>query len=294
MSRLVHWFFCLFLIVGGSVAAEARSQQAAPALWVIEGGKGTVEILGSVHLLKPGTKWYDGAVRAAFERADHLVLETVLDPAGLKKIQELTIANGLYPQGQSLKAAVSPDLYQHTVTTAQKFGIQEPVIQRFRPWYASVVLASGLVQSMGFDPKSGVEQTLTEEAKLRGVKITGLETPDDQIMVLAKTAPDVQVAMLADTMKQFDEVKGMLDKLTLAWTTGDLKALETLLVDEVKANKDLYNLVLVQRNEDWVPKIRALMAQPGHHLLVVGTAHLIGPDSVIAKLEKAGVKVRRQ
>ncbi|MDA5192974.1 TraB/GumN family protein [Govanella unica] len=294
MQRAVHWFFCAFVVLAGIAPAAARQSSPTPAMWVIEGGPGTVEILGSVHLLKPGTKWYDGAVKSALERSDDLVLETVLDAAAYKKIQEITVARGLYPEGQSLKANVPPAVYQHTVEAAQKMGIQEPVIQRFRPWYASVVLASGAVQSMGFDSKSGVEQTLTEEAKLRGLKVSGLETAEEQIMVLAGTDPSVQLSMLEDTMRQNDDVKQTLDKLTGAWTHGDLKTLERLLVDEVKTNQALYDLVIVKRNDNWVPKIRALMAKPGHHLLVVGAAHLVGPDSVILKLEKAGVKVRRQ
>lgn len=296
MSRAVHWVLCFFLIVTAPFVAEARQalDTKAPAMWVVEGGQGTVEILGSVHLLKPGTRWFDGAVKNALERADDLTLETVLDQAAHKTIQDITVREGLYPAGQSLQAHVPPAVYQHTVVTARKMGIQEPVIQRFRPWYASIVLASGMVQGMGFDSNAGVERTLSEEARLRGLPIRGLETPEQQIMLLARTEPRVQVAMLEDTMRQVDEVQVMLDKLTLAWTEGDLKTLERLLVDEVKTSKALYDLVIVKRNEEWVPKIQALMATPGHHLLVVGAAHLVGPDSVITKLEKAGVKVRRQ
>lgn len=302
MHQKHPWILSLFMAAwcalsfGGTqaLAREASVVTAGPAIWTVQGEKGTVDILGSVHLLKPGTRWFDGPVKRALDRADSLTLETVLDADGHKAIQEITVKEGLYPAGQSLQTNVSPEIYAHAVSEARKLGIQEQQIQHFRPWYLSIVLATNIVQGMGFDAKAGVEQTLTEEARLRGLKVQGLETPSEQILLLARTSPKVQVAMLEDTMRQTDEVKDTLDQMTAAWTRGDLAVLEKLLVDKVKENPDLYEIVIVKRNKAWVPKIKEMLETPGRHLVVVGAAHLIGDDSVIKNLEAEGLRVRRQ
>jgi hypothetical protein len=42
-----------------------------------------------------------------------------------------------------------------------------------------------------------------------------------------------------------------------------------------------------------VLKIQAIMDKPGSYVVVVGAGHLVGPESLIALLQKAGVPVER-
>ena len=56
----------------------------------------------------------------------------------------------------------------------------------------------------------------------------------------------------------------------------------------------LYQLLLVQRNQAWATQIAAMLQQPGTVFIAVGAAHLAGPDSVQAQLQKLGIEVVRQ
>ena len=44
----------------------------------------------------------------------------------------------------------------------------------------------------------------------------------------------------------------------------------------------MYQRLLVDRNRNWLPKIEALFARPGRAFVVVGAAHLVGPDGLLA------------
>jgi hypothetical protein len=55
----------------------------------------------------------------------------------------------------------------------------------------------------------------------------------------------------------------------------------------------LYEAMVVRRNRNWIPKIRALLAKPGTHFVVVGVAHLVGRDGILKMLAEKGVKVKR-
>ena len=46
----------------------------------------------------------------------------------------------------------------------------------------------------------------------------------------------------------------------------------------------LYKLMLVERNQRWLPQLERLFASPGVELVVVGSAHLTGPDGLISQL----------
>ena len=47
----------------------------------------------------------------------------------------------------------------------------------------------------------------------------------------------------------------------------------------------MYQRLLVDRNRNWLPKIEALFARKGRAFVVVGAAHLVGPDGLLAMLE---------
>ena len=74
---------------------------------------------------------------------------------------------------------------------------------------------------------------------------------------------------------------------------GDTAALEELLVEGLQETPGLYEAILTDRNRNWVPQIARLAEEPGTHLVVVGTMHLVGKDSVLALLEAQGISSRQ-
>ncbi len=73
-----------------------------------------------------------------------------------------------------------------------------------------------------------------------------------------------------------------------------MAALERLLLKEFREAPEVYQRLLVERNQAWAPKIAACATEPSPCLVVVGGAHLVGPDSVVALLRKAGFSVDQQ
>jgi hypothetical protein len=84
-----------------------------------------------------------------------------------------------------------------------------------------------------------------------------------------------------------------MTKLMAAWKAGDAPGVEQIVLSEVKNDPLLYQRLLVERNKTWLPKIEALFARRGHALVVVGAAHLIGPDGVVAMLKSKGYTVEQ-
>jgi uncharacterized protein YbaP (TraB family) len=63
---------------------------------------------------------------------------------------------------------------------------------------------------------------------------------------------------------------------------------------DIKSDPLMYQRLLVERNRNWMPKIEALFARRGKTLVVVGAAHLLGPDGLIAMLKAKGYTVEQQ
>ena len=56
----------------------------------------------------------------------------------------------------------------------------------------------------------------------------------------------------------------------------------------VKKEPAIYERLLVARNRNWLPQLEALFNRSGRAFVVVGAAHLIGPDGLIAMLKAKG------
>ena len=66
------------------------------------------------------------------------------------------------------------------------------------------------------------------------------------------------------------------------------------MLQDVKDDPLMYQRLLVERNRNWLPRIEALFARPRPAFVVVGAAHLVGPDGLIAMLRAKGVRVDQQ
>jgi uncharacterized protein YbaP (TraB family) len=100
--------------------------------------------------------------------------------------------------------------------------------------------------------------------------------------------------MLAESLKDLDSERASMAKLVEGWRAGDAPGVERIVLTELKQEPLLYQRLLVERNRNWLPKIEALFARRGHALVVVGAAHLIGPDGLISLLRAKGYVVEQQ
>lgn len=110
---------------------------------------------------------------------------------------------------------------------------------------------------------------------------------------------------LLDQVMTIDYLKEMLDnpdpeatvELLEVYRAGDLERLEALSNDtkawgkEADAEKNM-ELMLYKRNEDWIPKIKKMLASKSA-FVAVGAAHLIGPRGLLELLRKEGYTVER-
>lgn len=79
----------------------------------------------------------------------------------------------------------------------------------------------------------------------------------------------------------------LLNAMFDAYRQQDLKKLEELMVDSDAGMSSFTNILLYNRNENWVSKLKGLMTDKSL-LIAVGAGHLPGERGVINLLKKAG------
>lgn len=265
---------------------------AEPALWAIRDKDSTIYLFGTIHVLKPGTQWRSAKIDEAFERSTDLTLEIVGadDPAVM---QPLVLKYGLDP-AKPLSSKIGPEAFKRAADLAQGGGIPPQALEVMRPWLAAVSLAMTPVIRAGYDPKSGVEQVLTQAATQSGKTRSAFETPEQQIRFFADLPAHTEADFLRATLQDADEGVGKIDKMVAAWAAGDIAELEREFVSEMKGEyPELYDLLIVKRNQDWARQLKAKLAGEGVSFVAVGSGHLVGPDSVQAQLASLGIQAER-
>jgi uncharacterized protein len=79
-----------------------------------------------------------------------------------------------------------------------------------------------------------------------------------------------------------------------SWRAGDAPAIERIVLKDLRHEPELYQRLLVERNRNWLPQLEALFARKGPALVVVGAAHLVGPDGLVAMLKAKGYAIEQQ
>ena len=201
---------------------------------------------------------------------------------------------GLSPQ-TPLSSLLTAEELAHLDVAARSIGGSAAQFDPLRPWLVALSLSVAPLVKAGYDPASGVELILKHRAEEAGKPVTGMETIDQQVEILAGLSQDTQLAFLRSTLEDFDEATTELDALVDAWASGDVEAIDRIGVAEMKAeSQEVYDALLVRRNTAWADQIQTLLAGSGTTFIAVGSAHLAGDDSVQEILEARGVEVARR
>ena len=271
----------------------ATFASADPAAWRVTGRNGgEVTLLGSMHVLRPSDYPLPPTVDALIDGADDIVMEIDLDDVDTAK-QQLIVQTAMLPQGKVLADVLDPDVYRLVAQHMGELGVDVKALEHFEPWFLSITVLDLGMRKLGFQPDRGVEQYVLGRARKEGKEIVGLETLEFQIGLFDALPPEQQQAMLEQTLGELDEGVVVLTEMVTAWRAGELESLSAELLEDFGDFPGLYEKLVTNRNNAWVPKLERMLDDGHRHLVVVGALHLVGPDNVIDLLKKRGHQVER-
>src|SRR6266487_457536 len=270
--------------------------QAAPArnfLWkATSRSGGALYLVGSVHLLSQDSYPLNPALETAFKESDLLVEEADLGEMGMNA-QMTFLSRGMLPSSTPLDKVLSPSTYALLTKHVGDIGMPIEPLKLLKPWMVAQMLEVMQWQKAGFDPELGLDKHFYDQAQSSGKKVQGLETLDFQVSLFDGMTMPEQDHLLAETLKEIDTEQANMSKLMDSWKAGDAPTVERIVLSALRQEPQLYQRLLVDRNKAWIPKLEALFARKGHTFVVVGAAHLVGPDGLISMLRVKGYTVEQ-
>lgn len=100
--------------------------------------------------------------------------------------------------------------------------------------------------------------------------------------------------MLAYNLTDIEKLPSLWKMLKTAWRSGDMAKLnETVAIPLKNDFPELYQSILVRRNNAWMPQIKALMKTKELEFVLVGALHLAGEEGLLSKLSAQGYQIRQ-
>ena len=289
MGRFICRGF-LFAFVGllGSLTAFAE----AP-VWAIRGAHNTVYLAGSVHLLRSKDATLPAAFEQAYKNAAALVMEIDLDDLDPAAAQSWMLEHGMIGDEKTLGDIIGKQRFQRVEQEGNRLGLPVEALQQLEPWLVAMTLAQLQYMKLGFDPEQGVEKQLERKAQADHKEITGLETLEEQLGLLANMPADDQAKFLDLTLEEMHETEGETDALLSAWRTGNAQKLASMLSDEYRVAPVLYRTLVADRNKRWMPQLEKLLKSDKDYLVVVGALHLVGTGGLLELTKARGYNAKQ-
>lgn len=283
---------CTLLIAAcsGGEPDNGDETTANPLLYEIANADGEVEgwLLGTIHALPDGVSWRTATINDAIQSADVLWVEIVdqNDDAG----RAATFARlATTPDLAPLDTRVAPELREPLERILARSDIPSEKFRSTEDWAAAIMLAG--VDSRG-KPANGVDRGVIGEFEGRPVR--GFETTASQLAIFDTLPARDQQDLLEGTVREWIASRDNPDWLLQAWLAGDEATLARATGEGILADPELYEALLAGRNRRWMASLVPELGKQPRPLVAVGTAHLVGPDGLVALIQAAGYVVERR
>ncbi|MEN8803868.1 MAG: TraB/GumN family protein [Thiogranum sp.] len=286
--------FIGYLIVALACLAGAFSAAAADSfdsglLWKVErAGTTSSYLFGTMHSDDPGVVKLPEPVQRAFDQAQSLTLEVVLDPQSLLSMTSAL----LMTDGNTLESVIGRRLYERTVAVMDTRGMPEMLVANMKPWAVAVIL-------MTPPGNNGVvlDHVLYQSAVATGKEVHGLETVAEQMGLFDDLSREDQITLLEDTLDNLDIMGQLLDEIQAAYLDRDLKRLlelnEASMRDSDPQLAATFNRkVIVERNHRMAERMQSRLSE-GQQFIAVGALHLAGEEGLLKLLSQRGYRLSR-
>ena len=283
-------------LVAGHVATSplAVGAQSRNFGWkVVTPQNAAIYLVGSVHLLTKDAYPLHPNLEKAYKDSDLLVEEVDIAEMTGAGSQLSMLTRGMQPSSKPLDTVLSASTMALLSKKAQEVGLPLEALKQFKPWMIALTIEAMEWQKAGFDQELGLDKHFYNQAQADGKTVQGLETIEYQISRFDEMPMELQDHLLAEALKSIDTEQASRARLIEAWRTGDSATVEGIVLKDLQKEPQLYQRLLVERNKNWLPKLDALFARKGRAMVVVGAAHLVGPDGLLAMFKAKGYKVEQ-
>ena len=287
MKRFLLWSLASVLTLTG-FTQNAKNENSL--LWRVSGNGLTNPsyLFGTIHIICADDIQLGDSLQSAIRRADKVYLELDMD----NLFEMMSVMTKMKMNGDTTLAdLLTPAEYQTVKAhfNKQKGVLPFSMLETFKPMLSASTLMQG---DLDCENAQAMEQLVMKEAKYHSKKVKGLETMSFQMSIFDSIPYTVQAKQLLQYVQNYGNNKEQNDfnEMMNAYRNQELSKLEAITKKDDSGMEQFTQILLYNRNIDWVEKLQGMM--PTQSLVVaVGAGHLPGSMGVINLLRLKGYKV---
>ncbi|MEE9492077.1 MAG: TraB/GumN family protein [Gammaproteobacteria bacterium] len=266
---------------------------AESLVWKVTKGNDYLYIGGTIHMLAKKDYPLPVEYERAYRKVSQLVLETDMQRLQQPEVQAQLLKQMTYQGSDTLEKHLKPATWKKLSAYLQKKHVSIESFRSFKP--AMVILTITLLEVMEqVDVNNGVDTYFSNRALQDGKVLGKLETVEEQLAFLVSMGEGNEDEAILYTLQEAVHFREMFMQMKNAWKAGDLEAFKDIALYPMQKDfPDVYQSLLVSRNNAWLPRIEALLTTPEIEMVLVGALHLVGKESLLAKLKTRGYQVER-
>jgi len=291
----------------------SKPSKIDPLFWVAEGKNGgKVYFLGSIHCAEPETYRLPDLLMDAYLESDALAVECDILAYESDFMAQISMSQQMmYTDGSTIADHIDPELYDAMVEFYEdnpsqmlsELGYNMDILKMCKPAMWMSVLEMIILEEVGLDSQLGIDYHFLNLAAAQHkeiIEIESVEFQNDMLFGFSDELMEMQLwGYVSSPVKdQADSLRDMFD----GWCEGDPEVLITAEPDytgysaeEVELTQELleeyYTAMLIDRNIGMADAAEEMLENGDNVFYVVGAAHMVGNDGIIALLKDRGYEV---
>lgn len=295
MQHLTYRVILAFVVAASACETKAQSTLKLPTieglLWEISGKglKETSYLFGTYHFA--GKDFIDTlpGVIQRLKKARYVVGEVLMED---EPIMAQELAPFMLLKENSLDKILTSKEYAETDSfLSSKSTMSLSMFNGLKPAAIQVMLLSFMAPKTFSAENPAIDKYFQMQAAADNIPVLGLETLEEQAVLLTGSSMERQKELLLKTVRESDRVISESARLFELYKRQDLKAMEKAFLDNDDYTAEEMDELLGKRNRKWLAKMPELMNN-GPVFFAVGAGHLAGPDGLISLLRKSGYQVK--
>lgn len=283
--------FFLFCFLSFTLLSQAWAESSS--VWKVSKDGKHLFIGGTIHMLSQDDYPLPSVFDTAYQQASVVVLETDAKAMQEPAFQQRMMMAMMYRDGRNLQQVLKPKTFAALSEHMQSRGLPLDQMLLLKPGMVSMTLSVIELQRLG-QTATGVDSYFSNRASQDGKQLGKLETVEQQLTFLADMGKGREDDMILYTLRDLEDLPTILSDMKSAWRKGDMASLEKTSLTEMRDTfPAIYKSLLLDRNNDWMPKIEGYIRSAQVEFILVGSLHLAGDEGVLEQLKARGYQVEQ-
>lgn len=274
--------------VHAGMAPTASLPTSGWPVWLLQSGGSKIYLMGETP--PRATDWHDAHIEQLFGTCASLWTET---NQVYREPQDSLMHRFAMDSKRPLSRWLSAEDQERLRAAAAYCKLDPRDLEPYRPWCAASLLQDTYYTVSGAKGASADHVLRTQASRSRRPTFSEFPVKDDVFAWFARMTPAQEVQFLRYTLDEILVGPRAGALIYDDWAAGKIERATAEVARFSSAYPDLAPILTSQRNQRWLPRFKSMFGSAGIPMVVVGLYHMVGPEGLLAMIQRQGVSISR-